>query len=147
MPSFRHLSRIVSMQALFEYSVRKNRDPQKILDYNRQVFASKLVQTDFLNQLVFGVIKNREILDNKIREYAPEWPIEKLALVERIILEIGLYELIYTDDTPNAVIINEAVEIAKSYGDENSNKFINGVLSTAMKQLEKEKLSQKIQKS
>ena len=137
MPSFRHLSRVVSMQTLFEYSVRENSDPQKILDYNQNVFASKVKDTTFLEKLVFGVIENREELDEKIREYAPEWPIEKLALVERIILEIGLYELMFTSDTPHAVVINEAVEIAKKYGDENSNKFINGVLSTASKKMKK----------
>ncbi len=137
MPSFRHLSRVVSMQTLFEYSIRKNSDPRKILKYNLKVFANKVEDISFLEQLIFGVIENREKIDDKIKKYAPEWPIEKLALVERIILEIGLFELLYTDDTPHAVIINEAVEIGKKYGDENSNKFINGVLSTASKKIKK----------
>lgn len=137
MPSFRHLSRIVSMQTLFEYSVRKSSDPQQILNYNKKVFATKVKDSTFLQTLVFGVIENREEIDKKIKEYAPEWPIEKLALVERIIIEIGLFEILYTEDTPHAVIINEAVEIAKNYGDENSSKFINGVLSTASKKFKK----------
>lgn len=135
MPSFRHLSRVVAMQTLFEYSIRKKSDPQKILDYNQKVFASKVEDMTFLQKLVFGVIENRKEIDEQIERYAPEWPIDKLALVERIILEIGLYELTHTKGTPHAVIINEAVEIAKTYADENSNKFINGVLSTAGKKI------------
>ena len=136
MPSFRHLSRVVSMQTLFEYTIRENYDLQKILDYNQKVFAKSIVDTTFLRELVFGVIKNREELDNRIGEYALEWPVEKLALVERVLLEIGLYELIYMKDTPYAVVINEAVELAKTYGDESSGKFINGVLSTANKKIQ-----------
>ena len=125
------------MQTLFEYSVRKSSNPQQILDYNKKVFAHKVKDSTFLHTLVFGVIENRAKIDKKIKEYAPEWPIEKLALVERIIIEIGLFEILYTEDTPHAVIINEAVEIAKNYGDENSSKFINGVLSTASKKFKK----------
>lgn len=137
MQSFRHISRILSMQTLFEYSLRKNSDPQKIIDYNQKVFAENVKDLTFLQELVFGVIENRKEIDKKLGEYAPEWPIEKLATVERIILEIGLYELLFTNDTPHPVIINEAVEIAKTYGDANSSKFINGVLSTASKKIKK----------
>jgi len=135
MPSFRHLSRIVAMQTLFECTLRRDRDLRKTLEYNQNVFAKKVKDTAFLRKLVFGVIENRKEIDTKINQYAPEWPIEKLPMVERVILEIGLYEFLYMQDTPRAVVINEAVEISKIYGDENSNKFINGVLSTANKNI------------
>ena len=135
MSSYRHISRIVAMQTLFEYTLRKNADAQKIIEYNHGIFADKLENTDFLTKLVSGVIEYRLEIDRKIEKYAPEWPIEKIALVERMILEVALFELLYTKDTPSAVIINEAVEISKTYGDDTSSKFINGVLSTANKKL------------
>lgn len=134
MPSFRHLSRVVAMQTLFEFTMRNN-DLKKNLDYNLKVFALKINDTSFLEKLVFGVSENRIKIDTYIEKYAPEWPICKLALVERVILEIGLFELIYMPETPVAVVLNEAIEIAKTYGDESSGKFINGVLSTVSKNL------------
>lgn len=142
MSSFRHLSRIVAMQTLFEYTMRKIA-LEKVLAYNTKELTEKISDTSFLEALVFGITKNRKKIDSYISKFAPEWPIEKLAIVERIILEIGLYELLYTPDIPKAVIINEAIEIAKKYGNENSGKFINGVLSSASKIIRKKEIQKK----
>ena len=130
------------MQTLFEYTMRKIA-LEKVLAYNTKELTEKISDTSFLEALVFGITKNRKKIDSYISKFAPEWPIEKLAIVERIILEIGLYELLYTPDIPKAVIINEAIEIAKKYGNENSGKFINGVLSSASKIIRKKALQKK----
>lgn len=136
MPSFRHLSRVVAMQTLFEYTMRGN-DLPKIIHYNQEVFATKIQDIKFLEELVFGVQKNRKEIDAKIEKYAPQWPVKKLAIIDRVVLEIGFFELMFAKETPHPVIINEAVDVAKVYGDENSGSFINGVLSSASKDMEK----------
>ncbi|WP_186578085.1 transcription antitermination factor NusB [Aquibacillus kalidii] len=88
---------------------------------------------DFLSELVIGVNKHRLAIDEKISQNLENWTIERLASVEKALLRIATYEMFYGADTPQGVAINEAVEIAHSYGDEKSGKFINGVLSKMLK--------------
>lgn len=138
MASYRHLARIAVMQTIFEYEFLQNLEKPKKLDtksmlaYNIKQLSSKIKETDFANLTFEGVLKNLKKIHKIISEHAPEWPVDKIAPVDRAILEIGVYEIVYSDDVPPVVAINEAIEIAKVYGDTNSPKFINGVLSSVM---------------
>jgi N utilization substance protein B len=108
--------------------IRKEIEP--ILVRNHQEFSGSVESREFIDQLVWGVVENREGIDNIIAPAAPEWPIEQIALVDLIILRMGIYELIFAQEVPPKVAINEAVELAKAFGGQNSSKFINGVLGT-----------------
>lgn len=145
MASNRHLGRIVALQTLYEYEFRTNsEDPDvdldEILARNLERYESAIDDTTFVKSLVEGVIKETAGLDEKIQPIAPEWPIDQIARVDRSILRIGLYELLFEQaKVPPKVAINEAVELAKAFGSDNSSKFINGVLGTAFRTLVGEK--------
>jgi len=153
MASYRHLSRIVVMQTIFEYEFlsaceRKDSklaklDPKKLLKYNINQVADKIRDTSFAEQTLKGVLAKKKKIYEIIQENAPEWPVDKIAPVDRAILEIGVYEIVFTEDIPPVVAINEAIEIAKSYGDTNAPKFINGVLSSVMTKYKKPSLKDK----
>ncbi|MBU1446225.1 transcription antitermination factor NusB [Patescibacteria group bacterium] len=138
MASYRHLSRIAVMQTIFEYEFLQKTDVKEIdilksLVYNMTQLADGKVQDDvFAKETILGVLAKREEIFGMIEENAPEWPVDKIAPVDRAILEIGVYEIAFAEDIPPVVAINEAIEVAKVYGDTNSPKFINGVLSTVM---------------
>jgi len=119
------------MQTLFVYEFR-GMDPKKILSSMLAEFAPKLRNEDFAYDLLAGIIKNHKKIIKIIEKHAPQWPIGKIANIDRAILEIGVYEIVFSEDVPNVVAINEAIEIAKHFGDTNSSKFINGVLSSVM---------------
>ncbi|MBI5414206.1 transcription antitermination factor NusB [Candidatus Peregrinibacteria bacterium] len=142
MAQYRRLCRIAAMQTLTALLLRGESDEGKAKTCFLQVkedFAPELGNKDeFSREIMNGVLKNREGLDQQIYELAPEWPIEKLSTVERVILEAGAFELLQYADTPLAVIINEWVDIAKEFGDETAGKFINGVLSNLAHQSRKE---------
>lgn len=130
MASWRHLSRVVVMQSFFEYLVRGN-DLQAVLEYNLETHSDKMEETSFAVNLSQKMKKNEKVIEKLIRKHAPEWPLEKMNLVERVILTLGICELLYPEkDVPLNVAINEAIELAKAYGDDNSGKFINGVLNS-----------------
>lgn len=132
MASYRHLARIAVMQALFAYEFREGVDARETLQYCISQFYEKLKEPSFAEATLKGVLdKHAEIIEI-IQKYAPEWPIDKIARVDRAILEIGVYEIMYSKDVPAIVAINEGVEVAKAYGDLNAPKFINGVLSAVM---------------
>lgn len=132
MASYRHLARIAVMQTLFAYEFRGGGDAKKILKTNLKEYSDKKPEQKFAMSLLEGVMENQDDIRAKIEENAPQWPFDKIARVDRAILEIGTYEILYSEDVPPVVTINEAIEIAKSYGDDNSSKFVNGVLSTIM---------------
>lgn len=134
MASYRHLARIAVMQTIFEFEFHQkdDLDTNSMLAYNIQQLSSKIKETDFANNTLEGVLKNLSKIRDIIAENAPEWPVEKIAPVDRAILEIGVFEIVYSEDVPPVVAINEAIEIAKVYGDTNSPRFINGVLSSVM---------------
>lgn len=117
------------MQSLFAYEARKT-DADLILNYVLQEFGPKIPDTDFAHQLFHGILKDLPKISEIIAKFAPEWPLEKIDPVERVILYIGIFELLHSPDVPKAVVINEAIEIAKEFSDENSSKFINGVLNS-----------------
>ncbi len=139
MASNRHLGRIIALQTLFEQEFRaqagdKSFDLADVLRRNVDRYASTVDDTEFIERLVKGVDKHTKKLDAALQPIAPEWPIDQIARMDRIILRMGLYELTYEDSVPPKVVINEAVELGKAFGSENSSKFINGVLGTALRQ-------------
>jgi N utilization substance protein B len=95
-----------------------------------------LDDVEFIEQLVNGVSKQAAKLDAVLQPVAPEWPIDQIARMDRLVLRMGLYELQNEDDVPPKVVINEAVELAKAFGGDNSSKFVNGVLGTLLRQRE-----------
>jgi len=136
----RHLSRSIAMQSLYEwdFSGRKP-DLTKTVEKNLREFGPGLENPSFTWQLVTGVIQYLQKIDKIIEKAAPEWPINQISIIDRNVLRIGLYELLYADKAavPPKVAINEAIELAKSFGGESSGKFINGVLGTVYKEIEK----------
>jgi N utilization substance protein B len=141
MASNRHLGRIIALQTLYEQELRseagdKTFDVNKVLDRNIARYQDMLDDVEFIKQLVAGVVKQAPKLDKKLQPVAPEWPIEQIARMDRIILRMGLYELGNEDDVPPKVVINEAVELAKAFGGDNSSKFVNGVLGTLLREKE-----------
>lgn len=139
MASNRHLGRIVALQTLYEWDFRQEcHDPSvkidEILTRNIERYKDTIDDTEFIERVVKGTLESIDDLDGIIRPIAPEWPIEQIARIDRNILRMSLYELTKTQDAPPKVVINEAVELAKAFGGENSSKFINGVLGTAYRQ-------------
>ena len=138
MASNRHLGRIVALQTLYEQDFRREAgdsafDLGVVLKRNITRYESTVDDVFFIEELVKGVVKYEAELDEELRPLAPEWPIDQIARMDRVVLRMGLYELKYTSDVPPKVVINEAVELAKAFGGDNSSKFINGVLGTALK--------------
>jgi len=135
----RHLSRSIVLQSLFEwdFAVSKDTEPKEILDRNIEEFGPGLDDSEFMTELFLGVVKKQAIIDEIIEKAAPDWPIDKISVVDRNILRIGLLELLFGDRTqvPPKVAINEAIELAKSFGGENSGKFVNGVLGGVYKEI------------
>ena len=142
MASNRHLGRVIVLQSLYEYELRTlAKDPDVDLDIivakNIEPYEKALGDTEFVYNLAHNVAENFETQDKALQPMAPEWPIDSIAAIDRNVLRMGLYELSECRDTiPPKVAINEAVELAKAFGSENSSKFINGVLGTAYKKLE-----------
>jgi N utilization substance protein B len=154
----RHLSRSIALQSLFEWdfygkqgetespehprgteSPERSRRIDKIVERNIKEFGPGLENQEFIWQLVKGVVERLEKLDKIISQSAPEWPIEQITIVDRNVLRIGLLELLYAkkEEVPPKVAINEAIELAKSFGGESSGRFVNGVLGTVYEQMEK----------
>ncbi len=136
----RHLSRSIAMQSLYEWDFSgKKLNLEEVVERNLKEFGPGLEDQTFVWQLVTGVIKNLQKLDQIIEKAAPEWPINQITIVDRNVLRLGLYELLFgsKEEVPPKVAINEAIELAKSFGGESSGKFINGVLGTVFKEIEK----------
>ncbi len=139
MASNRHLGRIIALQTLYEEEFRldaddKDFDLRAVLQRNIARYKDMVDDTEFITNLVTGVSKQAKELDATLQPVAPEWPIDQIARMDRIILRIGLYELENDQGVPPKVVINEAVELAKAFGGDNSSKFVNGVLGTLLRQ-------------
>ncbi len=139
----RHLSRTVAMQSLYEWDFNERVRPLlAITEFNVKQFAPGLDDPAFIFELINGVEKHLEDIDKIIVKTAPEWPLEQITVIDRNILRLGIYELMFSKEVPPKVVINEAVELGKAFGGESSGKFINGVMGTLYKQLpEEEKLA------
>lgn len=134
----RHLSRSIVMQSLYEWDFGgKKRDLREITEHNVQEFGPGFEDDTFVYQLIDGVSQNIEKIDKIINTAAPEWPIEQITIVDRNILRLGLYELLFSDysEVPPKVSINEAIELAKTFGGESSGRFVNGVLGTVYREM------------
>lgn len=131
------------MQSLYEWDFygKKPEALKGIVERNIEEFGPGLEDKSFVWQLIDGVVKHMSQIDKIIEKAAPEWPIAQITIVDRNVLRIGLYELLYAnkEEVPPKVAINEAIELAKSFGGENSGKFINGVLGTVYREMENKK--------
>jgi N utilization substance protein B len=139
MASNRHLGRIIALQTLYEQDFRHDAGDttaniDDILGRNIQRYKSMVDDIAFITRLVKGVAASEHELDETLQPIAPEWPLDQIARMDHVILWIGLYELKEVSDVPPKVVINEAVELAKAFGGDNSSKFVNGVLGTYYRQ-------------
>ena len=144
MASNRHLGRIIVFQTQYEQDFRRASndetfDLEEVLTRNIDRYKKMVEDKEFISRLVNGISEKESELDEILAPIAPDWPIDQIARMDRIILHIGMFELMFEKDTPPKVIINEAVELAKSFGGDNSSKFINGVLGTALRNIESDK--------
>lgn len=135
MSSNRHQMRVSVMQSIFECEFAPEREWQTVLEYNLQNFAEEVSNHEFAKKLLAGIWKNLKQIKSLITKHAPDWPIDQIAALDRAILYIGTYEIVYADheDVPPVVAINEAIEMAKAFGGEKSSKFVNAVLSAIFK--------------
>jgi len=136
----RHLSRTLTLQTLFAWDLNDachNQSITELIQVNGPEFAPGLEDTVFAEKIAAGVIDRRDKLDEIIEKAAPDWPIDQIAVADRNVLRLGLFELIFGDkeDVPARVAINEAIELAKTFGGENSGRFVNGVLGAVYKEM------------
>ena len=122
----RHLSRIAVMQVLFERESHPN-EPIDALTFNADELGE--IDEEFATTLLSGTLDHESDIKATIQQYAPDWSLERMDPIARCTLLVGAYELLYCDDAPPAVVMNEAIDIAKEYGTEESGKFVNGVLN------------------
>lgn len=141
MSQSRHLSRIVVLQTLYEWDFRPEVNIKKVCQRNYFEFAGQVDEV-YADKIVHGVIEEHEDIDQLIINAAPDWPIDQVARIDKNLLRIAIFELLFdkNEEVPPKVSINEAVELGKQFGSDNSSKFINGVLGTIYKQHE-DKLS------
>lgn len=148
----RHVCRQVMVQSLYEwdFSCARNekniyKEPQLLIDItsrNEADFGNK-IDAEFMQKMLLGLIDNIKKVDEYIIKYAPEWPLEQIAGIDRSVLRLGIYELFWSAEVPPKVAIDEAVELAKAFGGPNASKFINGVLGSVMKNHENDILENK----
>ena len=135
--SNRHLARTIALQTLYQWDFN-DKNTEKLpgaIEENLKEFAPQFEDNGFIKQVVNGVIENQTEIDKLITKYAPEWPIEQITMVDRNVLRIGIFEIKYNPDIPEKVAINEAIELAKHFGADNSPKFINGALGSILVKL------------
>lgn len=125
----RHQARIAALQALFELDCTRH-SPRSVIERLLEDAPLSEAGTVFAIDLVEGVSVKRDELDQLIGRYAPEWPVDQIAIIDRNVLRLAIYEILVRDDTPVKVAINEAVELAKEFGSESSGRFVNGVLGS-----------------
>ena len=135
----RHLQRSVAMQSLFEWDFQgcQNDRMEEIVVRNVSEFAPGMEDFEFVKALVKGTLEKKEQIDALISKCAPEWPLEQVTVVDRNILRLGIFELMFGnyDEAPPKVAINEAIELAKTFGGESSARFVNGVLGTIYREM------------
>lgn len=135
----RHLSRSVVLQSLFEWDARGQHDEtaSAIVARNAKEFAPGVTDISFMETLLKGILAKKQNLNDIIVKAAPDWPLDKISPVDRNVLRLGLYELLFSDrsEVPAKVAINESIELAKTFGGETSGRFVNGVLGAVYKEL------------
>ena len=133
----RHLIRSIILQSLYEWDFYKQKEElTAVIERNLAEFGAGIDEPEFAWKLINGVVAHMAELDDIIRRAAPQWPLEQIPVIDRNVLRIGLYELLFADhnEIPEKVAINEAIELAKNFGGPSSGKFINGVLGTVYKE-------------
>lgn len=133
MASNRHFARILVMQALYEWQQRENGDLPSILERHLAEHEFEENNILFMRKIAKGISPHMEEIDQVITVSAPEWPIPQIAQVDLSILRLAIFELLFDSEVPPKAVINEAVELAKAFGGENSSKFVNGVLGTVFR--------------
>jgi len=135
----RHLARSVALQTLYTWDFNGTDDARipAYLEKTYKEFAPGLEDEGFVKNLVYGILKQRKKIDSIIERAAPEWPLEQVAMVDRNVLRVGIFELLFgdRDAVPPKVAINEAIELAKNFGGESSGRFVNGVLGTIYREI------------
>jgi N utilization substance protein B len=135
----RHLSRSIVLQTLFEWDLNalQKKAVEERLHRNVEEFAPNKTDMPFMEKLLDGVLQKQPELDLVIEKAAPDWPIDRISPVDRNILRLGLFELLFADrgEVPAKVAINEAIELAKQFGGDNSSRFVNGVLGAVYKEI------------
>ncbi len=130
----RHLSRTLAMQTLYEWDFHPDGSVDDMLAANLQATDHGNDDAAFVRNLISGVVKERAEIDRLIEQYAPEWPLNQISVVDKSILRLAIHELLYSPDVPAKVAINEAVELAKTFGGDNTSRFVNGVLGAVYRQ-------------
>lgn len=133
-------ARSVALQVLYEVDVTDHQ-PGPVLAYHLENTNVEQNHKRFISQIVSGVVKNKQILDEYISQFAPDWPLDQVAIIDRNLIRIALWEIAVYQKTPIKVVINEAVELAKQYGSDGSSRFVNGVLGGFIDNLEEIRLS------
>lgn len=118
------------MQSLHEWDFQKDKNIKEIVERNIKVFEKEDLDKEYLHKVVEGVIGKVFELDEKIQKAAREWPLEQIPTLDKTLLRLSAYELLYMEEIPPKVAINEAVELGKTFGSTNTSRFINGVLGT-----------------
>lgn len=136
-------ARSISLQVLYEVDISDHK-PGKVLDDHLHLLKMDQAHLQFISHIVMGVMNYKDQLDEFIADFAPEWPLDQVAYIDRNLLRIALWEIAVYQKTPVKVVINEAVELAKVYGSEGSPRFINGVLGGFIENLDEIKLSMEI---
>jgi len=144
--SSRHQARTYALQILcaFDFNrsfLNKEADLEKISESIFKNFApvNDFKEKEFVLKLVKGVIEKIQEINEKIKKFAPQWPIEKIAVIDRNILRLSIFEFLFSPQVPPKVVINEAIEIAKLFGSSSSSKFINGVLGALYEEIKENK--------
>ena len=151
--AYRHLSRSIAMQSLYERDFRNlsEKELEETVERNIREFGPGMEDTDFSKRIVSGVIRNLKEIDKIIEKSAPKFSLQQINIIDRNVLRIGVYELLYAnkEEVPPKVAINEAVELAKNFSGETSRKFVNGVLGTVFNIIKEneEKSGEKIEKT
>ncbi|MFA5029780.1 MAG: transcription antitermination factor NusB [Patescibacteria group bacterium] len=134
--SNRHLARTLAIQTLYQWDFNgQKEDVLQIMEKNRQEFAPEFDDGGFIKHLIEGIKSNLKQIDALITKFAPEWPLEQITIVDRNVLRLGTFELKFDESIPAKVAINEAIELAKTFGGESSGKFVNGVLGAVYKEI------------
>ena len=133
----RHLARTLAMQTLYEWDFQPDKSIHDMLEANLKSSDHADKDTEFVTQLIDGVVSHKDAIDELVAKAAPEWPLDQVSVIDKSILRLAIYELLFVEDIPAKVAINEAVELAKTFGGDNTSRFINGVLGTIYRQSER----------
>ena len=143
--SNRHLARTIAVQSLYQWDFNgQKEDIKEVYRQNKLEFAPEFDDGGFIEHLACGVTNHIEEIDALITKFAPEWPLDQITIVDRNVLRIGTFELRYDDNIPAKVAINEAIELAKTFGGESSGKFVNGVLGAVYKEMGEKEIDKKM---